>query len=66
MEQQASRTASPPTQAGFLARIWRSRFVAALLAGFVSGTLVVTFDISLAAIIFTGPRQWRMPVLIQR
>ncbi|EYF05926.1 SulP family inorganic anion transporter [Chondromyces apiculatus] len=62
MEQQASRTASPPTQAGFLARVWRSRFVAALLAGFVSGTLVVTFDISLAAIIFTGPLGNRLPL----
>lgn len=53
-------TAPEPPSRGVLWRLRRSSLVPALVSGVVSGTLVISFDISLAALIFAGPLSTRL------
>lgn len=64
MSEQASRaaTAASPARDGLLGALARSRLLASVVAGMVSGVLVVTFDVSLAAMIFTGDLRGRLPL----
>lgn len=50
----AEDTTAPEPVRGILWRLREARVVPALVAGVVSGTLVISFDISLAALIFAG------------
>jgi len=47
-------TAPEPVSRGVLWRLRQSRLAPALVSGVVSGTIVIIFDISLAALIFAG------------
>ncbi|MCC6554758.1 MAG: SLC26A/SulP transporter family protein [Polyangiaceae bacterium] len=51
---EASTTAPEPAERGILSRLREWRVFPALVSGAVSGTLVISFDISLAALIFAG------------
>lgn len=53
MSEQGTVAPEPPA-AGVLGTLRQSRFGPALVSGLVSGTLVISFDISLAALIFVG------------
>lgn len=62
MEEKATINAPTSAKPGLLGTLARTPLLASIVAGLVSGTLVVTFDISLAAIIFAGDLTRRLPL----